>query len=210
MKPQPLLFLALLLSGCVLTNAPPRNSRFMVDITGLEKVDFYKDTWVYCHPQIKVTDYRSFIVAPVEVYHNTAKKIPKKTRPIYDAEEGNFQRYAEDVIGKGYPVSAQPGPGVLRIEFNVVDIKPIVRTKDHGNDAIITDPNTKGTKIEADCFDSVTNERIFALSTLYKGQEYAAYKDPALLPAVELAFQEWLMFFKKRFDAAMQRQEQKR
>jgi hypothetical protein len=96
-----------------------------------------------------------------------------------------------------------PGEGVLRIDISIYDIKPIVNyiNKD-GNEAVRFDNTLVGTKFDMDCYDSVSEEQIFALSTLYKGQEYTAYKDLSYMGNVETAFNEWARFFKGRLDAA--------
>jgi len=102
---------------------------------------------------------------------------------------------------KRYKIVSAPGPGVLKLEFEIIDIKPFVwLTKPDGTRYFRTDTVLKGSKFEVDCKDSVTGERIFALSTMYGGDDYLAYQDPWLLNNVEKAFNEWLAFLRERMD----------
>lgn len=201
---QPIVFL--LLSGCVLSAPPPRNSRYVADITSLEKSAVYKDTWVYRHPTKRVVDYNAFILPPVTVYRNPAEKIAD--RAVFDKMEVKFSDRMLKMMRKDYAVVENPGEGTLVIKISVVDIKPVVETVDEaGNKAIRLMPDTKGSKIEVDCHDSVTNEQIFAMSNLYKGEEYMAFKDLKRAFSVDKAFQEWSKFFKMKFDEAMKQKQ---
>jgi hypothetical protein len=190
------------ISGCVEIH-PPRNKRYSVDITQLKQEELIKDTWVYRHPDKKPTDYKLFIFDSVRVYENTAKKIRKENRPIYDAFAERLTGLSLSSFKKDYDIAKQAGEGVLEIEISIVDIKPIVHyiNKD-GNEAIRYDGTAKGTKFEMDCVDSATREPILAISTLYSGEQYAAHENLAYLGNLEKAYLEWSRFFKNRFDQA--------
>lgn len=193
----------LLLTACVINRE--RNSRYSVDITKLKQEELIKDTWVYRHPKVKPTNYQQFLLMPITVYENTAKKVKKHDRPILDAFGERLTKQTNALFAKDYTLAAAPDIGVLEINIAIVDIKPIVNyiNKD-GYEAVRYDGTAIGTKLEMDCVDAVTREPILVLSTLYKGEQYAAHENLAYLGNVEKAFEEWTRFFKNRFDQAMQ------
>ena len=195
----------LILSGCILSPRT-RNSRFSLDITKMQKADFYKDTWIYRHPTKKVTDYHEFWVDPIPVYVNTAAKVLPVNRPVFDDLGESFREQIINSIKNQYTLVKNPGKNTLKMDISIVDIKPIVTLiRPDGNEAVVTDTTLKGTKIEIDCYDAGTGESIFALSTLYKGEAYTTYEDIALIPKLEEAFTEWRVYFRKRFDDAMKK-----
>lgn len=186
---------ALILSGCVLSQEAPRNSRFFGDYSEFQPVDFKNETLVYRHPTTRVTDYNKFLIAPVSVYDNPNKKIKPINRPFYDDLALDFREKLVKLISKNYQVVSEPGPGVLRFEYAVVDIKPYVwYTRPDGTRAFRADTLLKGSKFELDCHDSLSGDRVFAISTLYPGNDYLAYSDLALIPNVQTAFDEWVKF----------------
>lgn len=198
------IFLAVVLGGCALSAPPPRNGRFEVDITELQKSDRYKNTWIYRNPTKSVTAYPKCLVPPVSVYDNPVHAI--KERAPFDAMARRFTERMRELMRKDYQVVDSTGADVLNIQVSVVDIKPVVAMKDAAGNAVIrTDTTAKGSKIEIDCHDSVTGEQIFAMSTLYPGERYTAYLDPTLAPALERAFNDWSAYFRDRLDDAIRR-----
>ncbi len=194
------------LTGCVLHGTPDRNSRYSADISTMQREelsDFPHTTWVFRHPTRKPTDFAKFILAPMTVYEKPASAVLGRDRETFDVEAGQLRLKLAKLIGKDYFLTEKSGPDTMRIEVQIVDIKPVVQMKKDGNDTTILNPNIKGSKIEANCYDSATNELIYAISTLYKGDEYTAYQDASLLPNMEKAFDEWAVYFKRRFDTAM-------
>lgn len=169
----------------------------------MEKSALRKDTWVYRHPTKHVTDYAAFNIPQITVYEHSNEKIKPENRAPFDALADRLRGKTVDLLKKDYPIVGTDGKGTLRIEISVMDIKPIVHLKNSdGNMVTIMDRSKIGTKFEMDCHDSVTDELIFAVSSLYNGKEYAAYKDPQLLGTVETAYEDWAAFFKSRLDDA--------
>lgn len=166
----------------------------------MEKADFYADSWIYRHPTKRAVDYTRFLIAPITVYEQPMKKI--KHRGPYDALGRTLTDRFTAQFSKKYPVTNKKGHGVLRIQIEVLDIKPLVKTKSGVTDTIIIDNNTKGSKLELDCYDTESGEEIFAISTLYKGDAFVAYEDPSLIPSIDSAFDQWIEFLMERFDEA--------
>jgi len=199
-KPYRLLLL-FLLSGCVLDTMPERNGQFIADYSEFQKVDYKEETWVYHHPTKHVADYSALLIGKVDVYPNPQKKIKSALREEFDDFGQRMRMEMVQRSRKRYKIVSEPGPGVLKVDFAILDIKPFVwLTKPDGTRTFRTDTVLKGTKFEVDCKDSATGERVFALSTLYGGDDYIAYQDPWLLNNVEQAFNEWLAFLRERMD----------
>jgi hypothetical protein len=195
------MLILLALTGCVLDTAPDRNGQFIADYAAFKKVDYKEETWIYRHPTKRVVDYSALIIGSVDVYPNPQKKIKSAAREEFDDFGQRMRMEMVQRSRKRYKIVNAPGPGVLKVNFAIIDIKPFVwLTKPDGTRYFRTDTVLKGTKFEVDCTDSVTGERIFALSSLYGGEEYLAYQDPWLLNNVEKAFNEWLSFLRERMD----------
>jgi hypothetical protein len=189
------------LSGCVLDTVPERNGQFIADYSDFKKIDYKAETWVYRHPTKHVADYSALIIGTISVYPNPEKKIKRATREEFDDFGERMRMEMVQRSRKRYKIVSAAGPGVLKVDFAIIDIKPFVwLTKPDGTRYFRTDTVLKGSKFEVDCKDSVTGERVFALSTLYGGDDYLAYKDPSLLNNVEQAFNEWLSFLRQRMD----------
>ncbi len=195
-------FLALLVfTGCVLDTVPDRNGQFIADYAAFQKVDYKAETWVYRHPTKHVVDYSALIIGSVSVYPNPQKKIKNSVREEFDDFGERMRMEMVQRSRKRYKIVSAPGPGVLKLDFAIIDIKPFVwMTKPDGTRYFRTDTVLKGSKFEVDCKDSVSGERIFALSTLYGGDDYLAYQDPWRHNNVEKAFNEWLAFLRERMD----------
>ncbi len=193
---------ALALSSCVL-HEQPRNSRFFGDYTDFQKVDFKAETLVFRHPTTRVIDYDKFLIMPVSIYDNPQKKIRDEDRPKYDALSENLRQKLVSVVSKHYQIVDEPGPGVLRMEYAVIDIKPYVwYTNKQGNRTFRADTLLKGSKFELDCHDAQSDERIFAITTLYPGDIYKAYENSDLIPNIESAFTDWSTFLSGLLDRA--------
>lgn len=201
MKRSYRIFCLVALTGCVLETIPDRNGQFIADYSEFKKVDYKAETWVYHHPTKRVANYSSLIVGAVQVYPNPQTKVKPATREEFEDFGERMRMEMVQRSRKRYKIVNQPGPGVLKVDFAIIDIKPFVwLTKPDGTRYFRTDTVLKGSKFEVDCKDSVTGERVFALSSLYGGEDYLAYKDPWLLNNVEKAFNEWLGFLRDRMD----------
>jgi hypothetical protein len=185
---------ATLFSGCVLKYPVERNSRFAVDISEMRKAEFMHDTWVYRHPSKRVRDYPAYWVSSVQVFPKPVKRISKAMRKRYELLAGRLDGQLKGLIHQNFAEATGPGENVLELKIAIIDMKPIVRTQRDGNDVILTDTLSKGSKFELDAVDSKSGELIFAISTLLKGDNFAAIKDPALIPVLEKEFTSWLDF----------------
>lgn len=194
LNPKFLIFLYLLaFFGCVFPET--RNTRRSADYSDFSAVD--ETTLVYWNPARKVRDYKKFFVAPVDFYGNPQVKVSPQNRGIYTEWAGKFRQKSIATLKNGFNVVDKPAAGVLKIKVDVVDIKPFVwLRKPDGTRYLRTDTVLKGTKFEVSCLDGKTKETIFASVTLFGGEKYMAYQDPALLPNVEEAYDQWLKFLR--------------
>lgn len=194
----------LVLFGCVLNAPPPRNSRFSVDISDMTKADFLHDTWIYRHPTKKVLDYSSFLVSPVKVFSNPVKKISDESRTRYNQLAMKLESDVKKMLSKNSRLADQPGRDVLQLKLAVIDIKPIVHMMKDGNEVRVSNPDIRGTKFDLDVADSESGELIYAISTLYKGDDYAQFEDPALAPRLEKESVSWISFLSDRLNEQRQ------
>lgn len=170
----------------------------------IEKADFSPDTYIYRHPRRSPLDFAQIIVSSVSVYDNMSSEIKKRDRRYLDEVGDSFQKRMLRLIERDYLPAQVPNELTLRIDIELVALKPGMRLfKDRRERVKMPDSEMVGTKLEADCYDSVTNELIFAVSTFYKGEEYKAFEKPALITNIRGAFGEWSEHFKKRFDDVM-------
>lgn len=204
----PLAFLALF--GCATKNALVEQRPLVVEaddepvkLGPIEKADFSPDTWVYRNPAKSPLEYAQILLSPVKVYENMASEVNKRDRRNLEDVGASFSRRLQRLLEKDYMPVKKPSPMALRIDIELLELKPGIRIFKDRHEKIKLARNVSGTKLEAACYDSVTGELIFAVSTFYQGDEYAAYKSPVLIKNLRGAFGEWSTHFKKRFDQEM-------
>lgn len=199
-----------LLSGCVMRTltADNPNADISDDVGGgggkgpIHKADFFPDTWVYHNPNKSPLDYAQIILSPVRVYENMASEVNKRDRRYLNEVGESFQNRLSRLL-KDYMPAKQPNPLALRIDIELLALKPVMRIFKDRSEKVRVPAPVAGTKLEAACYDSMTGELIFAVSTFYKGDEYAGYSNPVLIKNIRGAFGEWSEHFKKRFDEQM-------
>ncbi len=204
-------FALLALFGCAGTNAVVQKpAAIVLDVNEepaalgpIEKADFSPDTWVYRNPAKSPLEYAQIILSPVKVYENMASEVNKRDRRNLEDVGASFSRRLARLLAKDYMPVTKPGPMALRVEIELLELKPGIRLFQARREKTKLPHNVSGTKLEAACYDSVTGELIFAVSTFYQGDEYAAYKSPVLIKNLRGAFGEWSEHFKKRFDQEM-------
>ena len=98
--------------------------RFVNDISGMERADDGEAETVYIQPGgANVEAYDSFIVDPVQIHYSDPE--------MKDLDETDVQEFLDyfrsamvtQLEEGGYRVVTQPGPGTLRLETTVVDLK---------------------------------------------------------------------------------------
>jgi len=169
----------------------------------IEKVDFSPNTWVYRNPVKSPLEYAQVILSPVKVYENMASEVNKRDRRNLEDVGVSFSRRLQRLLEKDYMPVTRPGPTALRIEIQLLELKPGTHIFQARREKMKLPKNVSGTKLEAACYDSVSGELIFAVTTFYDGDQYAAYKSPVLITNLRGAFGEWSTHFKKRFDQEM-------
>ena len=98
--------------------------KFVNDISGMQRADDGEAETVYVQPGgAKVEAYDSFIVDPVQIHYSDPE--------MKDLDEQDVQEFldyfrlalANQLEEGGYRVVGQPGPGTLRLQATVVDLK---------------------------------------------------------------------------------------
>ena len=196
------------LSGCALTKdargAVPFDEEPAQNAAApIEKTDFSPDTWVYRHPNRSPLEYAKIIIAPVRIYENMSSEVKKRDRRYLNEVGTSFGKRIQRLIEKDYMPVASPDELTLRIEIELFELKPSNRIFKDLRQRLKLGDDVAGTKLEGSCYDSVSGELIFAVSTFYTGEEYAAYRNPVLIKNLRGAFGEWSEHFKKRFDEEM-------
>ena len=158
---------------------------------------------MYKRQEKSPSDYAKILIPPVRIYENMSSEVKKRDRRYLNEVGETFKRRMTRLLEKDYlPVHA-PGAQTLRVEIELFELKHTTRIFKDRRERTKIAGETTGTKLEAACYDSVTNELIFAVSTFYAGEEYAAFKNPVLIKNLRGAFGEWSEHFKKRFDEIM-------
>ncbi len=211
LRPAFALAALLCLNACVLSNPVVPKASPLAEIIAepeaaagpIQKMEYAPDTWIYRHPTKSPRDYAKVELPPVEMYLNMSSEVKKRDRRYLDEVGSSFLRRVQRSIEKDYLPVQKPDELTLRIEISLSQLQPTTRLFKDRHERIKLGRAVSGTKLEASCYDGVTHELVFAVTTFYKGDEYAAYENPVLIKNIRGAFGEWSGHFKKEFDAAM-------
>lgn len=182
------------LSGCALKYPQPRNSKYSVDISEMKPSEVLPETWVYRHPTKQAKNYPKLWLSSFEIFAKPVHKIPDEQRKKYDALQQNLKNQIQTMLSREFQTADAVGDGVLELQVEVVDIKPIVHMKRNGQDVVLTSPDTKGAKFELNAIDSKEGDLVYAISTLKRNGDYSDIKNPALAAALEKDFPAWIQF----------------
>lgn len=118
----------LLAAGCA---SRPKVNQYP-DLHGMEDLhpeDCYPHCLIYISEDAKLSAYSRFIVSPVEIYtgrqifhsHSAQRRSAsaETKRDVANFVHDEFVR----VLQSGYGITNEPGPGVLRLKFTVVDVE---------------------------------------------------------------------------------------
>lgn len=198
--------------------AEPREvSGFLGDYSGLYPDPKNGDLLVYEKNKDVLKNYRKFILDPVTVY-----LLPEARDRGIDADDlDRLARYftdaiTDELIGGGYEVVTDPGPGVLELQIAITNVEPTGGKKNAalkagttaasvtvapGVGLLVPRLSVGKIGIEGEGIDSVSGERMVAFVTGKGGRRwfsgFNAYKKWG---DIEAAFRTWAKNFRKRLD----------
>jgi hypothetical protein len=192
-------------------------SGFLGDYSGLYPDPKNGDLLIYEKSKDALKNYRKFIVDPVTVF-----LLPGAQDRGIDADDlDRLARYFSDaitdeLIGGGYEVVTEPGPGVLELRIAITNVEPTGGKKNAALQAgtavasvtvapgvglLVPRLSIGKVGIEGEMNDSVSGERMVAFVTGKGGRRWFsglnAYKKWG---DIEAAFRTWAKNFRKRLD----------
>jgi hypothetical protein len=192
-------------------------SGFLGDYSGLYPDPKNGDLLVYEKSKDALKNYRKFILDPVTVY-----LLPEARDRGIDADDlDRLARYftdaiTDELIGGGYEVVTEPGPGVLELQIAITNVEPTGGKKNAalkagttaasvtvapGVGLLVPRLSVGKIGIEGEGIDSVSGERMVAFVTGKGGRRwfsgFNAYKKWG---DIEAAFRTWAKNFRKRLD----------
>lgn len=192
-------------------------SGFLGDYSGLYPDPKNGDLLIYEKSKDTLKNYRKFIIDPVTVY-----LLPEaQDRGIDPDDLDRLARYFSDaitdeLIGSGYEVVTEPGPGVLELEIAITNVEPTGGKKNAalkagataasvavapGASLLVPRLSIGKVGIEGDMIDSVSGERMVAFVTSKGGRRwFSGLKAYKKWGDIEAAFRSWAKDFRKRLD----------
>jgi hypothetical protein len=192
-------------------------SGFLGDYSGLYPDPKNGDLLIYEKSKDALKNYRKFIIDPVTVY-----LLPEaRDRGIDPDDLDRLARYftdaiTDELIGSGYEVVTDPGPGVLELQIAITNVEPTGGKKNAalkagttaasvtvapGVGLLVPRLSVGKIGIEGEGIDSVSGERMVAVVTGKGGRRwfsgFNAYKKWG---DIEAAFRTWAKNFRKRLD----------
>jgi hypothetical protein len=192
-------------------------SGFLGDYSGLYPDPKNGDLLIYEKSKDTLKNYRKFILDPVTVY-----LLPgAQDRGIDPDDLDRLARYftdaiTDELVGSGYEVVTEPGPGVLELQIAITNVEPTGSKKNAalkagttaasltvapGVGLVVPRLSVGKIGIEGEMIDSVSGERMVAFVTGKGGRRWFsglnAYKKWG---DIEAAFRSWAKNFRKRLD----------
>jgi hypothetical protein len=192
-------------------------SGFLGDYSGLYPDPKNGDLLIYEKSKDTLKNYRKFIIDPVTVY-----LLPgAENRGIDPDDLDRLARYftdaiTDELVGSGYEVVTDPGPGVLELQIAITNVEPTGGKKNAalkagttaasltvapGVGLVVPRLSVGKAGIEGEMIDSVSGERMVAFVTGKGGRRWFsglnAYKKWG---DIEAAFRSWAKNFRKRLD----------
>ncbi|HWY57888.1 MAG TPA: DUF3313 domain-containing protein [Terriglobales bacterium] len=192
-------------------------SGFLGDYSGLYPDPKNGDLLIYEKSKDTLKNYRRFILDPVTVY-----LLPgAQDRGIDPDDLDRLARYftdaiTDELVGSGYEVVTEPGPGVLELQIAITNVEPTGGKKNAalkagttaasltvapGVGLVVPRLSVGKIGIEGEMIDSVSGERMVAFVTGKGGRRWFsglnAYKKWG---DIEAAFRSWAKNFRKRLD----------
>jgi len=163
------------LVGCigvlsVCTKVQAGNSGFLGDYSGLKKSKDVKGARAYFNPDKSLKEYDAFIIDPVRIHFAPGADAtaidPQKTAEL--AQYFREKLISELKVG-GYIVIDKPGSNTLTVRMAITDLKKTNKLLNIHPGMKLSGKGLGGASFEGEGVDSVTGERIFAVSHSKKG-----------------------------------------
>jgi Protein of unknown function (DUF3313) len=190
---------------------------FLGDYSALSPDPKNGDLLVYEKNKDVLKNYRKFIIDPVTVY-----LLPgTQDRGIDPDDLDRLARYftdaiTDELIGAGYEVVSEPGPGVLELQTAITNVEPTGGKKNAalkagataasvavapGASLLVPRLSVGKIAIEGEMIDSVSGERMVAFVTGKGGRRwFAGLNTYKKWGDIEAAFRTWAKNFRKRLD----------
>jgi hypothetical protein len=192
-------------------------SGFLGDYSGLYPDSKNGDLLIYEKNKDVLKNYRKFIIDPVTVY-----LLPEAQDRGIDADDlDRLARYftdaiTDELIGGGYEVVTEPGPGVLDLQFAITNVEPTGGKKNAaltagataasvaivpGVGLLVPRLSVGKVGIEGQMVDSVSGERMVAFVTNKSGRRWFSGLDAfKKWGDIQSACRSWAKGFRKRID----------
>lgn len=192
-------------------------SGFLGDYSGLYPDPKNGDLLIYEKNKDALKNYRTFIIDPVTVY-----LLPEaQDRGIDPDDLDRLARYfadaiTDELIGSGYEVVTEPGPGVLQLQIAITNVEPTGGKRNAalkagataasvavapGASLLVPRLSVGRVGIEGEMVDSVSGERMVAFVTGKGGRRwFSGLKAYKKWGDIEAAFRSWAKEFRKRVD----------
>jgi hypothetical protein len=192
-------------------------SSFLGDYSALSPDPKNGDLLVYEKSKDVLKNYRKFIIDPVTVY-----LLPgTQDRGIDPEDLDRLARYftdaiTDELVGAGYDVVTEPGPGVLELQTAITNVEPTGGKKNAalkagataasvavapGASLLVPRLSVGKVAIEGDMIDSVSGERMVAFVTGKGGRRwFSGLNTYKKWGDIESAFRAWAKNFRKRLD----------
>jgi len=210
-----LVAVGLLMSGCGSTmqarEATP--SGFLGDYSQLKPGAEGESLLVYVNPKADLSKYDKILMDPVKVYAGKDSKIAKIPREDLQKLVNYFDAAMRESLKADYKLVKQPGPGVMRLQLAMTEVKgsvvlldvmssltpPGVAVNALKTVATGTPAATGSVGAECQAVDSVSGERLFAAVDARAGQKYTGKFDKFnKWRAAQGAFDYWAQTLQRR------------
>jgi hypothetical protein len=205
--------LALLLIAC--TPKPVvEPSGFLGDYSHFEKLPDRGNALRYQKTDLDLAQYEAFILDTVIIdlrpdsdgQHVEASELIKLSRYLHAA--------LQIALREAYPVVAEPGAGVARLRVAITDVEATRPAANTAGTLLVplrvvsaskravsgTDLFVGSVAIEAELVDSLSGERLIAVVDRKAGDKFHLKEGATTWGAVERAFREWAVGFRRTLD----------
>jgi len=168
---------ALLVVGCtVQVPAPPdQQARFLDDYALLRPDQRRSGSLEYLAPNADLNAYTKIMVDPVAIYYRpVAGSIGIRPDELLMVTE-HVRTTIAKALAPMYPVADEAGPEVLRVRAAITHVEPVAPIRNELNPAVVRAPiSIRGSQIELELIDSLSNKQIAALVDAAVGRTPAA------------------------------------
>lgn len=213
-----LMVASLLLAGCASTQT---QSGFMSSYEGFKEREWSDGAKVHIKPGTQLKDmgkYTKFMFTPLEIWMDKNSSYqgidPNEMKYVTDQFMAKFKA----TFGADYPIVTEPGPDVLLIRAAITGVEraapersalgyiPIALLVSAGKKAV---DSAQGEEVivyraalEAELFDSVSGERLYAMIDQRTTEEQTVPEGQKNIQMIDEVLDYWMQRFKRNWDKA--------